>query len=301
MSTLPPDLHAPLALGALLSAAGLVRPAQLQAALSQQRSSGEKLGDTLVQMAAVDAKDAAAALVVQRQLRTQLALESGQAVHALPDCLRVGELLVARGDVARDLLAKALLLQPPGKLLGDVLVHMGAISAATLHRVLPLQKRLLSAVLCAGLGFAFAFGSSATQAGQGSGTTASLTFSATIAKRLHFLIRGQPGSFTVEPQDLARGYLDVPQKLVFEVETNSLDGIALEFHGMDSGADIQAIQVSGGESPFRMPASGGIMLQTEGWHPQLTRYFHLSYRLLLGPAARVGTYAWPLHLSVSAL
>ncbi len=290
----------PLALGELLRAAGLVQARQLQAALRLQRSNGQRLGDTLVQLANLDARDAAATLMVQHKLREQLAQEPDKTVHALPDCLRLGELLVARGDVPRNLLEQAL-QQQHGQQLGDALLHMGAISAATLERVLPLQKRLLSAVLCAGFGFAFAFSSPAAQAGPAPGGSAWLSVSATVAKRIHVQMKSQPGSFTLDAQDIARGYLDIPLESVFAVETNSPEGVALEFHGIDNGADIQAVQISGGSSAFRMPASGGVMLLQEGWHPTVERTFHLGYRLTLGPMARVGTYGWPFTLSVSAL
>lgn len=298
MTATPSRTSPPLALGELLRAAGMVQPAQLQSALDWQGQSGEKLGDALVHLAAVDAKDAAAALMVQHKLREQLAQEAGQSVHTLPDCLRVGELLVARGDVSRDQLSKALQQQPKGTRLGDVLLQMGAISAATLERVLPLQMRLMSAVLCAGIGFAFAFSAPAAQAG---GATASLVISATIAKRLHFQLQSQPGSFSISPQDIARGYLDLNQETIFDVETNSAQGVALEFRGIDSGADIQDVLVTGGTPGFRMPASGGVMLLQEGWHPTVHRTLRLGYRLMLGPAARAGSYAWPLSLGVSAL
>lgn len=66
-------------------------------------------------------------------------------------------------------------------------------------------------------------------------------------------------------------------------------GVALEFHGMDSGADIQDVVVTGGSPGSRMPASGGVMLLQEGWRPSAHRTVHLGYRLILGPSALVGT------------
>jgi hypothetical protein len=294
-----------LPLGELLCAAGLAQPSQVQAALERQRSSGDKLGDALIGSAALDPKDMAATLMVQQQVRKQLAQAQAQThargahTHAMPACLRMGELLVARGDVARDVLDQALKKQQPGWRLGDVLLQMGAINEATLDRVLPLQKRLLSAVLCAGIGFAFTFASDTALAG--TGATARLSISATIAKVVRVHVKGQPSSFSISPQDIVRGYVDIEQASVLEIRTNSAEGVALEFHGTDIAADIQAIQVTGGSSNFQMPASGGVMLMQGGWSPTLERTVQLRYRLVLGRGTQPGLYTWPLSVNVSAL
>jgi hypothetical protein len=288
-----------LPLGEFLCAAGLAQPSHVEAALERQRSSGDKLGAALVHSAALDPKDVAAALMVQQQVREQLARDKGSHKHAVPNCLRVGELLVARGDVPREVLDQALKQQQPGWRLGDVLLQMGAINEATLERVLPLQKRLLSALLCAGIGFAFAFASPPAKAGTGASTR--LTISATIAKVVRVQVKGQPASFTVSPQDIVRGYVDIEQPSVLEVKTNSAEGVALEFHGMDIAADIQAVQVTGGATNFQMPASGGVMLLQGGWHPTVERSLQLRYRLILGRSTQAGLYTWPMSIGVSAL
>jgi hypothetical protein len=289
----------PFHLGELLCAAGLVQQAQLDAALQLQNTSGEKIGAALRHQAHLDPKDVAAALVVQQQLRERLSQEAGKATHALPTCLRMGELLVARGDVTRAVLDQALAQQQPHRLLGEVLLQMGAVSADTLAQVLPLQKRLLSAVLCAGLGFAFAFASPAALAAGSS--TSRIMISATIPTTLHVSIKGHPAGFTVSAQDISRGYVDVAQQSLFDVKTNSAQGVALEFHGVQNGVDIETVQIQGGAGEFRMPASGGIMLIQGGWQPTVVRSFTLRYRLYLGPSAQPGTHSWPLTMGVSAL
>jgi hypothetical protein len=276
----------------------LVQPTQLEAALDIQRNSGEKIGAALRHTAHVDPKDVAAALEVQSQVRQRLNQDNGRPVHALPGCLRVGELLVARGDVSRDVLNKALAHQPPNRQLGEVLLQMGAVSADTLAHVLPLQKRLVSAVLCAGLGFAFAF---ASQSATAAGDTARLMISATIPTTLHVAIKSQPAGFTVTDQDIALGYVDLGQTSTFDIKTNSAGGVALEFHGVHNGGIIETVQILGGDSNFQMPASGGVMLIQGGWHPAVTRSFSLRYRMYLGPTAQPGQHDWPFAMSVSAL
>lgn len=290
---------APLPLGEFLSSAGLVRPAQVKYALDLQRATGEKLGEVLVRQGALDPRDIAAAVEVQHQVREHLAHDKGKATHTLPDCLSVGELLVARGDVSRAVLNQALQNAHKGAELGEVLVKMGVVKPETLSHVLPLQKRLLSAVLCAGLGFAFAF--SAQTAKAAGGGSSRLLITATVAKTIQVTIKSHPAGFTVTEQDIARGYLDVAQQTLFEVKTNSPDGIALEFHGVHNGGVIQTVQITGGAGGFQMPASGGIMLIQGSWHPTAKRSFSLQYRLVLGPNAQPGTHAWPFTMGVSAL
>lgn len=297
MTSAPSSARAPLALGDLLVSAGLVQDAQLRAALAQQQSSGEKLGVALTHMAAVDGSDTAAALMVQRRLREQLAYQGKSVNQELPICLRVGELLVAHGDISRTELDLALQQLPSGKPLGALLVQMGALSNAALERVLKLQKRLCSAVLRAGIGFSFAFISHTAVAGD----TAQLIISATVASHIRIGVRNQPTTFTVSTQDISRGYVDVNQPSELAITTNSGVGVALEFHGMDSGAGLTSIQITGGGSDFRMAPSGGILLLQGGWHPQTPRDIRLTYRLWLAPQAHAGTYDWPLSVTATAL
>lgn len=299
MTTTLRPTESPLPLGEFLSSSGLVPPDQVTYALDLQRATGELLGEVLVRQAAIDPKDIAAVVEVQRQVRAHLSNGKGKASHQLPECLSVGELLVARGDVSRAVLNQALQSKPKDAQLGEVLIKMGAVDPATLSHVLPLQKRLLSAVLCAGLGFAFAFAAQTARAA--SGSSSRLMISATVPRSIQVTIKSHPAGFTVTEQDIAQGYVEVAQASAFDVKTNSAEGIALEFHGVHNGGVIQNVQITGGASGFQMPASGGVMLVQGGWRPTVTRSFNLRYRLYLGPNATPGTHNWPYTMTVSAL
>ena len=297
MTNNPNPMASPLPLGTFLSSAGLVQPNQVEYALDLQRATGEKLGEVLVRQAAIDPKDIAAAVEVQQQVREHLTHDKGKSTHALPECLSVGELLVARGDVSRAVLNEALQSKPKDAQLGEVLVRMGAVKPETLSHVLPLQKRLLSAVLCAGLGFAFA----AQTAKAAAGGSSRLLITATVAKSLQVVIKSQPAGFTLTEQDIARGYVDIAQASLLDIKTNSAEGVALEFHGVHHGGVIQHVQITGGASGFQMSASGGVMLLQGGWRPTVTRSFNLRYRWYLGPNAQPGTHDWPFSIVASAL
>jgi hypothetical protein len=299
MTTILKPADPPLPLGEFLSSAGLVPPDQVKYALDLQRATGERLGEVLVRQAAIDPKDVAAVVEVQQQVRQHLSQDKGHSTHALPECLSVGELLVARGDVSRAVLNQALQNKPTDAELGDVLLEMGAVQPETLSHVVPLQKRLLSAVLCAGLGFAFAF---ATQTARAAGSGSSrLLVTATVPRNIQLTTKSHPAGFTVTEQDIARGYVEVAQASVFDIKTNSAEGVAVEFHGLHNGGVIQSVQITGGASNFQMPASGGVMLIQGGWHPTVARSFGLRYRLNLGPNAQPGVHPWPFLMSVSAL
>jgi hypothetical protein len=125
--------------------------------------------------------------------------------------------------------------------------------------------------------------------------------SATVLKSLQVLATTHPTAFTVTPADIALGYVDIAQPSLLDIKTNSQDGVALEFHGVDSGADIQSIVVTGGANGFSMPASGGIMLLQGAWQPTVARKIRLNYRVKLGPHTQVGSYVWPLSMRVSPL
>ena len=124
---------------------------------------------------------------------------------------------------------------------------------------------------------------------------------ATIPTTLHVSTKGHPSGFTVTEQDITRGYVDLSQSSQFDVKTNSAEGIALEFLGMQNGGIIETVQITGAANAFQMPASGGIMLIQGDWHPTVARSFSLHYRLYLGPTAQPGPHNWPFAMSVSAL
>jgi len=291
----------PLPIGAFLCSAGLVSPQHVEEAVRIQRATGEKLGAALVRRGALDAKDAQAALMVQERLRASLVAGGASGASAqsrpLPECLRLGELLVARGEVLRAELDRALQQQAQSAhKLGDVLVRMGAITAAQLAKALHLQTSLLAAVLAAGLGFAIALAPVQAEAA-GGGSGAKLHISVNIQKSARVSVISHPDRLQITHEDIARGYVDLPQHSLLAIRSNSADGFALEFHGVDASGPIREVEVSGGGRAMRMGAGGGVMMLAGVNQPGVTQSVDLAYRVHLSRSAQPGTYAWPMTLT----
>ncbi len=132
----PPDLR----LGELLTRAGLLPRARLDAALTRQATHNGKLGALLVELA----------LIEEAELYAVLALQSGLHQAAAEDVIlflraRLGDILLGAAAVSEHQLLRALLQQErSGEPLGEILVRHGAISLAVREGALGFQRTLSS-------------------------------------------------------------------------------------------------------------------------------------------------------------
>jgi type IV pilus assembly protein PilB len=132
----PPDLR----LGELLTRAGLLARARLDAALDRQATHNGKLGALLVELG----------LIEEAELYSVLALQSGLHQAAAEDVIlflraRLGDILLGAAAVTDEQLLRALLQQETsGEPLGEILVRQGAISLAVREGALGFQRTLSS-------------------------------------------------------------------------------------------------------------------------------------------------------------
>ncbi len=295
----------PLPIGQFLCSVGLVIQEDVDAATRAQQDTGEGLVVTLVRQNALDVKDAAVTLMVQKGLRDVLARHGAPDTPAaglpLPDCLRLGEILLARGEVLREDIERALQrCKETARRLGDVLVSMGAITARCLAGALHLQKRLVMAALLAGVGFATALAPVPAEAATAS-ATAKMQISVTIQKSAKVKVKHHPHSFQISREDIARGYVDLTQHSLLEIQSNSRDGFALEFHSTDTDGVIRELNVRAGAKDMRMDAAGGMLILPGVNQPGVPQIAELSYRVYLTQGALPGTYAWPFRLAAMAV
>ena len=131
-----PDLR----LGELLTRAGLVPRARLDAALDRQAKHNGKLGALLVELA----------LIEEAELYAVLALQSGLHQAEAEDVLlflraRLGDILLGAAAITEHQLLRALLQQErTGEALGEILLRQGAISVAVREGALGFQRTLSS-------------------------------------------------------------------------------------------------------------------------------------------------------------
>jgi len=129
-------------------------------------------------------------------------------------------------------------------------------------------------------------------------STAQMNVSVHVIARTILTVDAQPSSVNITADDVARGYVDVPQAVAFRVRSNSRDGYMLTFQPVNfpfSAAEVrwgaQSATVEGGD-----------------WMPSLSHPYQqggsagsLAVRLRLSAGVEPGSYAWPLQVAANSL
>jgi hypothetical protein len=272
-------------LGELLRAAGRLTRTQLQDVIEEQKRSGRKLGDILVERSLLSAAECEAALAFQQH---QVAQANS------PTRLYLGNVLVASGRLSAEQLADGLHRQAlHGGKLGDVLVAAGHLSEHHVRHGLQLQRHLLVALLIATLTMATTLAPTAAHAG---GQIANLQVSTVIRPSAHLLTDFQATRFEITARDIARGYVEAPAASRFSVVTPKGGSYFVDFH--PRGDLFQSVSIHGLGSQVELGADGGTVAQAgaglQGTHNTLT------YRFQLRGDVQAGVYDWPLLLAVRA-
>lgn len=125
-----------------------------------------------------------------------------------------------------------------------------------------------------------------------------MNVSVQVIARTILTIDTQPAAVNVTSDDVARGYVDVPQAVAFRVRSNSREGYTLTFQPVTfpfAAAEVrwgaQRAVVEGGDwmsslsHPYQQGGSAG----------------SLTVRLRLSAGVEPGSYAWPLQVAASSL
>ena len=129
-------------------------------------------------------------------------------------------------------------------------------------------------------------------------SAAQMNVSVQVIARTILTVDTQPSAVNVTADDIARGYVDVPQAVAFRVRSNSREGFALTFQPVTfpfSAAEVrwgaQSAVVEGGD-----------------WMPSLSHPYQqgssagsLAVRLRLSAGVEPGSYAWPLQVAANSL
>ena len=128
--------------------------------------------------------------------------------------------------------------------------------------------------------------------------TAQMNVSVQVIERTILTIETQPATVSVTTDDIARGYVDVPQAVAFRIRSNSREGYALTF---------QPVSFPFAAAEVRWGAQAA-MVERSDWMPSLTHPYQqggsagsLAVRLRLDAGVEPGSYAWPLHVAASSL
>jgi hypothetical protein len=279
-----------LLLGELLIKAKRITQEQLDAALREQQSTGEKLGGVLIRLGLLRENELDAVLAFQRHQR-------GEAPAS--DKLRLGEILVATGQVTRDQLEDVLNRQKRSKKkIGDLLVEAGYVQPHQIDRSLRLQQKLVTAALVAALSLSQAMVAGEAYAGSPA-VTAKIGMTATVREHTSIQVLNQARELVITNADIQRGYLEVPSATRISVKSNNQAGYLLTFEAMNGPYSLfSSVNVLVGGKEVQLSSNGG------GWVPQpyvrggVTQ--DVTYRFSLSKNTQPGTYDWPLMISAVA-
>jgi hypothetical protein len=215
-------------------------------------------------------------------------------VTEAPFHLRLGQLLLKAGRINRRQLSEALEEQQCSKeRIGAILIEKGYVKPRDVALGLKLQSAHLTATLAAVLFLVSEF--EALPVGAGS-KSADFKITATVASRCRLTVLNQQTNLTIGAADLEKGYVDVPAATRFTVETNLKTGYSLMFEGLDW--PFREVHILGLAPSVQINAPGGFVYQP---YRKIPVTAVLSYRFILSEGAKIGTYAWPLALSVQPL
>jgi hypothetical protein len=277
--------------GNLLLQAKRITPEHLDFALREQERTAEMIGSTMVRIGMISASELDSLLAFQRY-QCNNELRGGR--------LRLGELLVATGQISRNQLDGVLKKQSASnKKIGEMLVESGYATPQQVSHWLSLQKKLVTAALVALLSFvSVAHDNDACAASQDTIRARSqITVSAVVSARSSMKIIEQVTFLVITADDIRRGYVEVAAASRIEVKNNSLKGYLLSFESLMT-VPFKEVQIQGLGNEIQINSGGGWIPRPYSRTPVT---MELGYRFILSENAEPGTYSWPLALSTHPL
>ena len=176
--------------------------------------------------------------------------------------------------------------------LGGARVAFGGVGARDIARGLKLRRTLVGVALAAA--FTLCAGPNPGRAASVGSSTIKVT--ANVLPYLRLQVLKQVSTLNVTPEDIARGYIDVPAATDLMAKTNDRNGFSLSF---DARSNVfRKAQVIGLGSGLELGPEGGIAHQPFTGKQMLMR---LSYRFFLAPEIAPGSYPWPLQISSTVM
>jgi hypothetical protein len=156
------------------------------------------------------------------------------------------------------------------------------------------RKRCMATAVLALAGLAGRAASAPAHAA-GQGVQGQMRISATVLR--HTSVRlDAPQQLTISESDLARGYVDASKAVEVAVQSNVRDGYTLVLH--QDGKHVREAVVQGPAGALVVGTGGGMLARPAAgsgmWHDTM----QLRVRFKLSAQAQVGTYDWPLQISV---
>jgi len=136
----------------------------------------------------------------------------------------------------------------------------------------------------------------ATLPASAASTSAQLSVSVQVVARTSMTVDSEPAAVEITTTDVARGYVEVPQAVLFHVRSNASNGYTVQFDPISypfSRADI-----NWGNTMATVGADGAWLTRP---YQQGTTAGSLNVRLMLSSNAAPGSYAWPVRAAANSL
>jgi hypothetical protein len=212
---------------------------------------------------------------------------AGAAAPARP---RLGEMLVAQGEITREQLAVALERQKTsGRRLGEELVKAGFVKRSVVNRALRTQHRLTYLALCSALA-----ATTIAQDTDAATRQTQIAVTAYVPPNVVSQVEQQAAALTITDADVARGYVEIPAGSRLRVTSNDPAGFVIDFFARLP--IFKAVRVSTPGASAQLGPLGGAM--AENRHHGRNIPLELSYRFDLADHVQPGIYPWPLALNV---
>lgn len=213
--------------------------------------------------------------------------------------MRIGDILVAAGDITRAQLDDALARQKrSGLQLGAELVDAGCLTAARLASGLQLQ---LQGVRVSAVALALSFGTLAGSppAEAADSGNAKVMVRAEVLRHASVRAISAPQTVSIAEADIGRGYVDIPMPTKLEIRSNSPSGylIAIDIAaGFAGRTEVRGL----GDMISLGPSGGVVNVRSSGQGMRVTPV-ELYFRVQLAAGVHPGQHPWPMQLSVMPL
>ena len=133
-------------------------------------------------------------------------------------------------------------------------------------------------------------------AAQAASSSAEMRVSVQVIARTLLTVDQEPTSVQITADDIARGYIEVPEAVAFRIRSNASNGYSVQFQPVDY--PFSKAEVKWGSSVAVVGSDGSWLTQP---YQQGTTTGLLNVRLTLASSTTPGTYAWPIRLAADSL
>jgi hypothetical protein len=123
-----------------------------------------------------------------------------------------------------------------------------------------------------------------------------LNVSVQVIARTILTVDSQPATIDITSDDVARGYIDLPQAVGFHIRSNAANGYSLQFEPL--GSPFTRADVNWGSTLATVGSDGTWLTRP---YQQGTTSGTLSVRLTVAPGTSAGSYPWPVRFAAESL